>query len=1523
MEKQSLYIFKKDADGNKAKFPNADYPARLGEFTYTAQRMAGTPTLTATLYYPSCLDNDWTGNEWVEFRGEKYYIAQVPTSSKDNKNIMFKHELQFVSERIVLENVYFMDVVTEGKDTYHSNSTSVKFMGDINEFVARLNASMKKSGVGYSIVIDEGLTSEVKLITFDNTYIADALQSIYTEYDLPYYFVGKVCHVGYTEHVISTPFEYRKGLVSIKKTNANYKIVNRVTGVGSTDNISFYYPNDEQTGTIERSQSLMPSVYRLTKGAERFYNAKNNTYKIPGTDEFYTFENEYSAGNTREIKVDFTDIKPTIEGVENESGQLFGEVAGIAFDAHDNDEVGTGDANNVFNGSDEYVHSYFYLKLHVYNGEFGFNLFEQGLEGGTGMICMTTGNCAACEFEIGVTYQDGVTRAFNPVLVNADGTLPDGDFEQKVTPNVDEYIDSQQDTTTNEVWIAVKKDNQSFGMVMPNATNNYRPQVGDKFVITGIKMPKSLVLAAEKRLEEALIEYMSENNDEKFTFSVSFSRVFLAENDSLIETLNENARIYIRYNDREYLMYVNSITVKADKDCLYDISVELTDKLSANVSSLRSTITEIAGNVIGNKLSSSGGWGDIPANKYGMFLRKDIDDTAQKNITFCESIHSKGYIEGFDSGKGWKIDSVGDSKFNSTNVRSNLIVGNRNGSPMFISGFPNGMGWDLSPYMRTNAAGSEEKKWRLEIDDINVRGKMRVYEFVVSQLRGENDNVIFAGMMRVDHADKDNNIIYLDTDKGVLYNPFRAGDILMVQRFGGAPTAENGYNVVKQYELRVKEAYVGNLSDGENRVDWIEVEEFVGDWADVAERDVLTRVDSLTDSTRKGIVKVTTVDEIGAPYIDVVYGLKTDPEKSTKVRMGNLSGVRTRNNVDLTGVWGLYAEGAVFENSTYYMENGNTVEQNFTILNGKVESEISTIKSDMSLEAGNILKNSSFGSNLQYWNSVDEVHFLITEDGFVYASEAFYSEKNSVADIISDNGRNVLRIRNCSISQLNDVMNKVGIDFGNEESEQKPYFSFAFYYKVLTSGTLKVGFSGQELYAEEALSPNGAYVQYSKYAQWDGTGNFVLSYTGEILIYAVSLFNDKLADAKIYLEGKITQTEEALTSDYKKLIKDSEDNITQVMESKFQQTAEEISLLVKKEDYDADTQALTASWESKFSVQADSISAVSTRVTSLETASAGWITTADGNKLWASKTLENGNTIVSYINQTATTTTISSSRINLIGAVTFNSFSSTLQATINDKVGSSDLTTALAGYVTDSDLSDELKSYALASTLSNYVSSDALATKLANYATTAGVSSTAQAEAKTAVDALKKALVDGSTTIVGGVISTSLIDVDNLYATHLDATVGTIAGFTLSANTMAGSGCTLESGGAIKFSSGNRWAAYGVYGLEDIGGLSPLAAIWNKDTNSGDKYGLYIRCDGYDVNENIRLQYSASGSFKKTILGFRHYSGGGTADAQSFKRALIQTDKMPFDWHVEKTYGKPDGKHVMYDLNSGVFYVIN
>ena len=48
----------------------------------------------------------------------------------------------------------------------------------------------------------------------------------------------------------------------------------------------------------------------------------------------------------------------------------------------------------------------------------------------------------------------------------------------------------------------------------------------------------------------------------------------------------------------------------------------------------------------------------------------------------------------------------------------------------------------------------------------------------------------------------------------------------------------------------------------------------------------------------------------------------------------------------------------------------------------------------------------------------------------------------------------------------------------------------------------------------------------------------------------------------------------------------------------------------------------------------------------------GWLTQETGNQLWATKELEDGNTLISYINQAAVSTTIQSSKINLEGAVT-------------------------------------------------------------------------------------------------------------------------------------------------------------------------------------------------------------------------------------------------------------------------------
>lgn len=640
-------------------FPNAENPLKI-KYTYNAQRM-GSSSLTATAMYPTCLDDLWvSGKQYVDFKGERYFIVKTPSSSKSNDDVRYKHELEFLSGRSVLDNVYVYDVVTGdagNTDRYVSNSTKVLFYGDIQEFVARLNFSLEYSNLAYRIVIDEGITSEAKQVSLENMFFSNALQEIFNIFELPFYFVGTTIHVGFTNNAITHTFKYGKDfeLLSVSKTNANYKITNRVTGTGSSDNIQFYYPNpsndrkaiEEAGGTwITPSQVLMPPIYRQTNGAERFYNALNNKYINPDTGDHYTFENLYLPTNPKEQIVDFSYIKPSIKNALNKAGVRMDMIKAIAFDQNDDDSI------NKDTG--EYVHSYFYVKLNKFDGDFGFNLFDQALVGSDATISMTSGACGACNFQIGVTEvtQEGKQVFRNPVQVDSKGDIVPGDYAQKV--NVNNLQPQQQNTMTNEVWIALKKDNTTFGIVMPNAGNNIKPSVGDSFVFLNIDMPQAYITKAEKELEEAIIKYMANNNREKFTFSIKLSRIFLAENPSIGNLLNENARIDLEYNGQFHQLYVSNYTLKVDENVLPEISIQLTDTLTIGKNSLQTAIDGVKQDIM-NSI------GSVDFLKQGLkyFLRKDTSDYARDFITFLRGLKVGSYTEGGNSGGIFAVDANG------------------------------------------------------------------------------------------------------------------------------------------------------------------------------------------------------------------------------------------------------------------------------------------------------------------------------------------------------------------------------------------------------------------------------------------------------------------------------------------------------------------------------------------------------------------------------------------------------------------------------------------------------------------------------------------------------------------------------------------------------------------------------------------------------------------------------------------------------------------------------------------------
>lgn len=427
---------------------------------------------------------------------------------------------------------------------------------------------------------------------------------------------------------------------------------------------------------IAPSSVLMPSIYRNTKGAERFYYALNNAHKLPSGSGYYEFVNLYKKGNPHQGTVTFDDIKPTINGIVNAEGQLFGEIADVAFDKEDSD---------VKDSDGKYIHNYFYIKLHKFNGDFGFDLFAHALASESAKINLIKSNgCPACSFTIDCYWNSTKNKCYNNVLTDGNGNLRSDSGKMNSKGDYilnDTYVEdnkSNQDSTKEELWIAVQKDTSTLGIIMPNANAGFKPQKGDLFVITGIKPPKVLVTAAEKRLDDALIKHMSENNTDQFNYSVKFSRIFLQENPDFASKLNENAKLSIQIqgdsdNDGNLIsheVFVSNYSVKVDNDELAEVEIELVNSLEVTKSDVKQIIDAVKGETVKSLSSMVGGSNTNSFNASitdKMYLSKLTDDIASGTITFQKV---QKFLQGLLIGKNnlYSIDANGNA------ILSDVIV---------------------------------------------------------------------------------------------------------------------------------------------------------------------------------------------------------------------------------------------------------------------------------------------------------------------------------------------------------------------------------------------------------------------------------------------------------------------------------------------------------------------------------------------------------------------------------------------------------------------------------------------------------------------------------------------------------------------------------------------------------------------------------------------------------------------------------------------------------------------------------
>lgn len=238
----------------------------------------------------------------------------------------------------------------------------------------------------------------------------------------------------------------------------------------------------------------------------------------------------------------------------------------------------------------------------------------------------------------------------------------------------------------------------------------------------------------------------------------------------------------------------------------------------------------------------------------------------------------------------------------------------------------------------------------------------------------------------------------------------------------------------------------------------------------------------------------------------------------------------------------------------------------------------------------NYLYNAAFASNTNGWETKNDVRFFTVNGKFLLVNDKFYSRKDAMAAIIRDGDRNVLRILSSGIKQSN-------ADLANkptyEEGEEPKKFFISFRYKVATAGTLTIGFPGQNLHFTEHLEPGEEYAMKEYSGAWDGTGDFELKFTGDIYIHSLALTDNAYEDMITKFETQLSQTNEK-------------------------------------------------------------IEAVAKRTSNLESKSAGWLTTADGVKIWAAAEFENGVKASSLFNVSAESITLKSQHIKLEGIITAN-----------------------------------------------------------------------------------------------------------------------------------------------------------------------------------------------------------------------------------------------------------------------------
>lgn len=780
-----------------------------------------------------------------------------------------------------------------------------------------------------------------------------------------------------------------------------------------------------------------------------------------------------------------------------------------------------------------------------------------------------------------------------------------------------------------QLWEIVQ--NEDYGRPLPDEV--LLPKTGDTYVLSGWNAEKitelGLVAAAEQELLEAARKYVAKSCIDDGTYTTTLNSIWVY-GDPINHSFDIGQRINLinpAYFKGGRLSRVIGFEIKLDKP--YD-SPQYTIGESTAYSRLSDIETQVEELTFKGQTFTGSGGSNIYVIKTNdataasnfnvfsalrtlrMFLRKDFPDVAEEIITFL-----KGLLIG-KNGSGITVREDGTSQA----VVDRLYV-----------------------------------KIKAVFEELQVKKATHV---------GGEQIITHAGMkcIRVEELEDVYRCYFLAEQEGeAIANEFSVGSFAQAKEC----------NIVD-----------GTTLNASNRYYWREVMEVGRDYIDLSKTicdegsdipqagdDIIglghrTDVDlqsaivlSSTNETSPSITFYAGINDFNLTEKDIIsFGL----DKSTGHAYMKVYGTSYIGARDESTYIKYTPEGGVEIKGRFLTMAGEDILTMFTVIEGLIKSEISSVRDEINA-LDNYLNNASFAADMQYWTGSSNIRIFRVDGRLLYFNNNFYANKESFADIVTEGVKSVLRLKNSYIEQVNsDFYRHPDFEVSEETSLKRArQFGTAFKYLVKRPGTLTVHFKnenkdGFEEYDSISFSkdlyPTGEFKPMDIIGKWNGTGDFYMSFTGDIYIYSLTLTDDALADLREEFNMRFELTDKKIQANLDEIkstagkleeyhseflltarnleakftedLTNTESRVTEAYTSAIDLSAR--GLRAEFSSSLSDLDGKLTNHLSSFHVTAEKIDAMVSATDSINNriASAGWITTADGNKLWATISTVNG-----------------------------------------------------------------------------------------------------------------------------------------------------------------------------------------------------------------------------------------------------------------------------------------------------------